>query len=97
MQIVNMSVWESTEALRGFVYRSHHAHLMRDRLKWFEKMSKPYDSLWWVPLGHAPTVAEGRRRLDHYQQRGATRTHSGSRNHFPHLPTKRYASSRLSQ
>jgi len=28
--------------------------------------------LWWVPAGHRPTVAEGRERLTHYQEQGAT-------------------------
>lgn len=70
--IPNMSVWESIEALRDFVYRSHHIHVFRDRAKWFEKSDKPNYCLWWVPGGHIPTVGEGRARLEHYQQFGAT-------------------------
>jgi hypothetical protein len=70
--IVNMSVWESVEALRAYVYRSDHARVFRDRAKWFEKSAKPMYCLWWVPAGHAPTVAEGRERLEHYQRHGAT-------------------------
>jgi hypothetical protein len=69
---VNMSVWESLESLSGFVYRSHHLQVMRDRAKWFEKMEKPYYCLWWIPAGHIPNVAEGRERLEHYQKHGAT-------------------------
>jgi hypothetical protein len=70
--IVNMSVWESVEALRDFAYRSNHAKVFRDRAKWFEKMDKPSYCLWWVPAGHRPSVAEGRERLEHYQKHGAT-------------------------
>ena len=70
--IVNMSVWESVEALRDFVYKSNHLDVLRDRAKWFEKMEKPHYCLWWIPSTHIPTVAEGRERLEHYQQRGAT-------------------------
>jgi heme-degrading monooxygenase HmoA len=70
--IVNMSVWESIEALRDFVYRSNHIKVLRDRAKWFEKMDKPYYCLWWVPVGHTPSVAEARERLEHYQKHGAT-------------------------
>jgi len=40
--IVNMSVWESVEALRDFVYKSNHLDVLRDRAKWFEKMEKPH-------------------------------------------------------
>lgn len=70
--IVNMSVWESVEALRAYVYGSDHVRVFRDRAKWFEKSAKPMYCLWWVPAGHAPTVAEGRERLEHYQRYGAT-------------------------
>jgi hypothetical protein len=70
--IVNMSVWESMEALRDFAYRSDHIRVFRDRAKWFEKAEKPNYGLWWIPAGHVPTVAEGRERLEHYQKHGAT-------------------------
>ncbi len=70
--IVNMSVWESIEALHRFAYNSDHAKVVRDRAKWFEKMDQPSYCLWWAPAGHIPTVAEGRERLEHYQKHGAT-------------------------
>lgn len=70
--IVNMSVWESLQTLRDYVYRSDHVRVFRDRAKWFEKATKPNYCLWWVAAGHAPTVAEGRERLEHYQAHGAT-------------------------
>ena len=70
--IVNMSVWESIEALRDYAYRSDHISVFRDRAKWFEKMDKPNYCLWWVLEGHRPTVAEGRERLERYQTHGAS-------------------------
>jgi heme-degrading monooxygenase HmoA len=70
--MVNMSVWESIDALKDFTYHSAHVHVFRDRKKWFEKMSLPYYCLWWVPADYRPTVAEGRARLEHYQTHGAT-------------------------
>jgi hypothetical protein len=70
--IVNMSVWESIEALRDFTYSSRHIELFRDRARWFEKMDKPHYCLWWVPAGHIPTLDEGRERLRHFQEHGAT-------------------------
>ena len=73
LMAVNMSVWESLEALKNFVYASDHIIPFRNRAKWFEKMDKPHYCLWWVPAGHIPTVAEGRERLEHYQQHGSTR------------------------
>ena len=70
--MVNMSVWESLEALRDYAYKSDHMKVFRDRAKWFVKMDKPHYCLWWIPDGHIPTVAEGRERLEHYQTHGAT-------------------------
>jgi Domain of unknown function (DUF3291) len=70
--IVNMSVWESIQALRDFAYRSNHVRVFRDRAKWFEKMDQPNYCLWWIPAAHIPKVAEGRERLEHYQRHGAT-------------------------
>lgn len=70
--IVNMSVWESVEALRDYSYMSKHIDVFRRRAEWFEKAAKAHYCLWWVPVGHVPTVAEGRERLEHYQVHGAT-------------------------
>ncbi len=81
--MVNMSVWESLEALRNYAYRSDHARVLRDRAKWFEKLDKPIYCLWWVPAGHRPTVAEGRQRMEHYQTHGATPYSFWFSQHFP--------------
>jgi hypothetical protein len=70
--MVNMSVWESLEALRDYAYKSDHMKVLRDRAKWFAKMDRPHYCLWWIPAGHIPIVAEGRERLEHYQTHGAT-------------------------
>jgi len=81
--IVNMSVWESIEALRNFAYKSDHARVFRDRAKWFERMTQPNYCLWWIPAGHIPTVAEARERLRHYQLNGATPYSFWFSQHFP--------------
>lgn len=81
--LLNMSVWESLEALHNFAYKSEHARVLRDRAKWFEKMDKPIYCLWWVPVGHIPTVAEGRERLEHYQRYGPTPYSFWFLQHFP--------------
>ena len=81
--VVNMSVWESLEALRNFAYRSDHVQVYRDRAKWFEKMSKPNYCLWWVAGKHRPSVAEGRERLEHYQRHGSTPYSFWFSEHFP--------------
>jgi hypothetical protein len=70
--IVNMSVWESLEALTAFVYASAHRPVMRRRREWFERFDGPYMALWWVPAGHRPDVAEARERLEHLRAHGPT-------------------------
>jgi hypothetical protein len=62
--MVNLSVWESLEALRSFVYVSRHLDVMRRRREWFHRMADAYMVLWWVPAGTIPTVAEARDRLE---------------------------------
>jgi hypothetical protein len=71
-ELMNMSVWESIETLRAFTYASKHLQVFRERAQWFEKVNKPHYCLWWAPAGHIPDVAEGRERLQHYQEHGPT-------------------------
>lgn len=80
--IVNMSTWESIEALRAFVYTSGHTAVMRNRRQWFEKL-ETYMVLWWVPAGHEPTVDEAIQRLAHLQASGPTRHAFTFRASFP--------------
>ena len=70
--LVNMSVWESLEQLREYVYKSAHSTVMRRRREWFEPMKNAYIVLWWVPAGHIPTVAEAKQRLEMLWERGDT-------------------------
>lgn len=67
---INLSVWQSLEALQQFVYRSAHAASLRDRKEWFEPMDGPILALWWIPAGHIPTVAEAIERLRLLAERG---------------------------
>lgn len=69
--MVNMSVWESIEALRAFVYTSGHTSVMRNRKRWFERLDT-YLVLWWVPAGHEPTIEEAKERLEHLKGCGPT-------------------------
>ena len=69
--IVNLSVWESVEALREFTYRSHHTSSLKRRREWFERMDVAV-ALWWVPAGHRPTPAEAREKLEYLERHGPT-------------------------
>jgi hypothetical protein len=61
--LVNLSVWESLESLRAFVYRSAHADVLRRRQEWFERSAEPYLALWWIEAGSIPTLADAEERL----------------------------------
>lgn len=63
-QMINMSVWDSREALWTYVYRSEHVDFLRRRSEWFERPADPHLVLWWVPAGELPTVDDGLARLD---------------------------------
>ena len=67
---MNLSVWESYDALHAFVYRSPHGAYLRRRACWFEPTRQPSTVLWWVEAGERPTVDEALRRLNLLQARG---------------------------
>jgi hypothetical protein len=63
--MVNMSVWETLEALQDFTYRSGaHLDAIRRRREWFHKMPEQHLVLWWIPAGHLPDIDEALHRLD---------------------------------
>jgi hypothetical protein len=72
LMAINMSVWDSLEALQQFVYKSHHVRTLRDRDQWFEPIEGPILALWWIPSGHTPTVKEAVERLAHLKIHGPT-------------------------
>jgi hypothetical protein len=80
--IVNMSVWESLEALHHYVYKSPHVGPLRDRRQWFEPATTPV-VLWWVPAGHIPAVEEAMERLEHLRVHGPSPRAFTFREPFP--------------
>lgn len=81
--IPNMSVWESVEALSGFVYRSDHTPFLRRRREWFQRFGSTFMALWWVPAGHVPSLAEAKHRLDLLEHHGPTADAFTFRHQFP--------------
>ena len=70
--LLNMSVWESIEALRAFTYTTAHTDVLRRRREWFERLEVAHLVLWWVPAGHVPTVGEALERLEALRRDGPT-------------------------
>ena len=46
---VNLSVWESVEALERYVYQTVHRRFYGRREEWFDKMDGPHLVMWWIP------------------------------------------------
>ena len=82
LMALNMSVWESPQALGAFVYRSDHQGIMRRRAEWFEKLEL-YMALWWVPVGYRPGVEEGWSKVETLRRLGPTAQAFTFRHIFP--------------
>ena len=70
--LLNMSVWESIEALRAFTYTTVHTTVLRRRAEWFERLAEAHLVLWWVPAGHLPSIEEAIERLERLRRDGPT-------------------------
>jgi heme-degrading monooxygenase HmoA len=69
---INMTVWESIEALAAFAYRNTtHRGVMRRRDEWFIEIADRL-ALWWIPAGSIPTLSEGRAKLERIGRLGPT-------------------------
>jgi hypothetical protein len=81
--LINMSVWESVEALGEYVYGAAHLAVLRRRREWFERLTDAYTALWWIERGHIPTIPEAEDRLSHLRWHGPTRYAFTLKEHFP--------------
>lgn len=81
--IINLSVWESIESFRAYVYKSAHLDVLRRRAEWFDGHEAPHLVLWWVPAGHQPTTARAIERLTHLRDHGPTAAAFTVRDRYP--------------
>lgn len=68
--IVNISVWQSTDALKNFMFRTHHKDFLARKKEWFEPMAEDNYVLWWIPEGALPSVEDAIERLMHLREHG---------------------------
>ncbi len=71
------------DALTAFMYQGRHREMLARRREWFERVSEAMVTLWWVPAGHRPTVAEAEARLLHLRAHGPTPYAFTLRTSFP--------------
>ncbi|MGI9646390.1 MAG: DUF3291 domain-containing protein [Ilumatobacteraceae bacterium] len=69
LQLVNMSVWETVESFKAYVYRSEHVDFFRRRVEWFEPDGKQV-VLWSIDPGTIPSLGEAVRRLRFLERHG---------------------------
>jgi len=70
--IVNLTVWETLDALWDFTYRTDHLDYLRRRRDWFVRYGDAYTVAWWVPAGHRPSLDEAAARLALVRDNGPT-------------------------
>ena len=67
---VNLSVWEDDASLATFVFKTVHQNFYARKHEFFEMPTEPTVALWWVDIGHIPTVEEAKERLEHLIEHG---------------------------
>ena len=70
--LVNISVWQSVEQLKAYVYKSLHGDFFVRRRQWFEKHQGEHFAMWWIRVGHLPTMEEGKAKLEYLELHGDT-------------------------
>jgi hypothetical protein len=73
----------SLQTLGDFVYRSEHVEVMRQRARWFARLTEAIVVLWWVPAGTVPTVADALGRFEHLRRHGPSARAFTFRTPFP--------------
>lgn len=61
--LLNMSVWESIEALKAFVYQSDHKEVLRRRREWADRFEGVQSAMWWIRAGTTPEPSDAVARL----------------------------------
>ena len=67
---VNLSVWETAEALENYVWNTVHKQFYNRKAEWFKPLDAPHFVMWWIPAGHIPTLEEAQERLEYLTAHG---------------------------
>jgi hypothetical protein len=65
-----LSVWQDAASLEHFVWNTVHRQFYAQRAEWYDAVGNSNLVMWWVPVGHRPTVAEGLARHAHLRAHG---------------------------
>lgn len=81
--IINVSVWESIEALENFMYKTFHSEFLKRRKEWFQAYGKAHTAVWWIPFKQFPTLQEAVDKLDYLQKNGPSEYVFDLKNKYP--------------
>jgi hypothetical protein len=70
--LCTLSVWETPDALEGFVHKTVHGAFLKRRVAWFRPLDDRSYVIWPVAAGHRPGFREGLDRLATLQADGPT-------------------------
>ncbi|WP_066017738.1 DUF3291 domain-containing protein [Endozoicomonas atrinae] len=70
--IINMSVWQTYEDLKQYVYSGEHLRVLKQKKDWFDKLRGSHLALWWIPAGTLPTVEDAKQSLTLLDTQGPT-------------------------
>ncbi|MEM9549880.1 MAG: DUF3291 domain-containing protein [Pseudomonadota bacterium] len=68
--VPNLTLWEDAASLETYVWGTIHKQFYDRRREWFEVLGDMHFVMWWVPVGHRPTLDEALERLDHLRTHG---------------------------
>lgn len=81
--LVNLTVWESIEDLKNFVYAGNHAGFMSRRKEWFEMPKQATVVLWWIQAGELPTLEQAQEKLGSLRDNGPSESAFTFKQAFP--------------
>jgi hypothetical protein len=81
---VNLSVWQSVEALERFVWATVHKQFYNRKREWFDAPSKPHFVMWPLEPGRIPSLDQAMERLEHLTKSGDSDFAFGW-GHLPHI------------
>ncbi|WP_419536875.1 DUF3291 domain-containing protein [Endozoicomonas sp.] len=70
--IINMSVWQTYDDLKQYVYSGEHLSALKQKKDWFDKLEGSHLALWWIPAGSIPTVEDAKQALALLDTQGPT-------------------------
>ncbi len=68
--VSNLTVWEDAASLERFVWGTVHRQFYARRAEWFAVLGSMHFVMWWVPVGHRPSLDEALARLERLDREG---------------------------